>query len=122
MKRDYVLYVKDIVEAIESIEQFVGEMKFDDFVNDDKTKSAVIWKIGIIGEATKNIPVEIRSKYKTLPWKQMAKMRDKISHFYFGIRYDIVWKVVKENLSAIKPSMKMVLNDLKKEESLDDSE
>lgn len=118
MKRDYSLYVKDILEAIESIESFVGAMSFDEFSNDDKTKSAVVWKIGIIGEATKNIPKPVRDQYKELPWKQMAKMRDKISHLYFGIRYDIVWKVIKENLPAIKPSIEKALNDLKKEERL----
>ena len=113
MKRDYGLYVKDILEAIESIESFVGDMDFNEFLNDDKTKSAIVWKIGIIGEATKNVPSTIRNKYKELPWKQMAKMRDKISHLYFGIRYDIIWKVIKENLPAIKPSIENVLNDLK---------
>ena len=58
MKRDYGLYVKDILEAIESIESFVGDMDFNEFLNDDKTKSAIVWKIGIIGEATKNVPLK----------------------------------------------------------------
>jgi len=58
VKRDYGLYVKDILEAIESIESFVGDMDFNEFLNDDKTKSAIVWKIGIIGEATKNVPLK----------------------------------------------------------------
>lgn len=116
MTRDYSLYIKDILDAIDSIELFTVDKDFAGFNNDDKTKSAVIWKIGVIGEATKNVPASIRDKYKDLPWKQMAGMRDKVSHFYFGIRYDIVWKVVKENLPAIRPLIENVLADLRKEE------
>ena len=91
-------------------------MDFDRFNADDKTKSAVVWKIGVIGEATKNVPTSIRNKYKDLPWNQMAKMRDKVSHFYFGIRYDIVWKVIKESLPLIKPLLEKLLNELIKEQ------
>ncbi|NWF76576.1 MAG: DUF86 domain-containing protein, partial [Nitrospirae bacterium] len=50
----------------------------------------VAHQIEIIGEATKNVPKSIRDRYKELPWQDMAKMRDKISHFYFGINYEIV--------------------------------
>ena len=53
MKRDYRLFIRDIFEAIENIEYFIGNMDFDEFYDDDKTRSAVVWKIGIIGEATK---------------------------------------------------------------------
>lgn len=113
MTREYKLFIQDIFEAIDSIEEFVGEMEFSEFYNDDKTRSAVVWKIGIIGEASKNIPKTIKTKYKEVPWKDMAGMRDKITHFYFGIDYKIVWKVVKEDLPKIKPSIVKILDELK---------
>lgn len=69
MTRDYTLFVKDIVDAIIDIEKFVGDSDYSDFLKDEKTKSAVVWKIQIIGEATKNIPRSLRNKYKDLPWK-----------------------------------------------------
>lgn len=56
MKRDYPLFLKDILEAMESIEEFVAEMEFDAFSKDDCVKSAVVWKLVTIGEAAKNIP------------------------------------------------------------------
>ncbi len=93
MKRVYRLFAKDILDAMEDIQRFVGEMSFNEFYNNDKTRSAVVLKIEMIGEATKNIPKTIRAKYKENPWKDMAGMRDKIAHFYFGIDYKIVWKV-----------------------------
>lgn len=113
MKRDYALYIKDISDCIQKIEEFVGEMEFEEFVNDDKTSSAVVRKLEIIGEATKNIPKDIRQKYKKIPWSDMAKMRDKITHFYFGVDYGIVWEVIKQRLPEIKPLIEQILMDLK---------
>jgi len=72
----------------------------------------VVRKLEIIGEATKNIPKLIRQKYKELPWSDMAGMRDKIAHFYFGIDYEIVWKVIKERLPEIKPVIQKILNEM----------
>jgi len=112
LKREYRLFIKDILACIEKIEEFVKGMDFDEFVQDDKTASAVVWKIEIIGEATKNIPKHIRQRYKDVPWKDMAKMRDKIIHFYFGVDYEIVWNVVKEKLPEIKPVIHKILEEL----------
>lgn len=96
MRKDYRLFIKDILDAIEKIEEFVASMDFEEFKNDDKTVSAVVRKLEIIGEATKNIPDEIKQKYPHLPWKEMAKIRDKLIHGYFVVDYEIVWKVIKE--------------------------
>ncbi len=85
--REYSLYFKDILEAMAAIEKFVAGMEFEDFKNDDKTSSAVIRKFEIIGEAIKHIPEEIRNKYPQIKWKQMAGMRDRLIHFYFGVKY-----------------------------------
>jgi len=109
MKRDYTLYINDMLECIERIEEFVGDMSYEEFVEDDKTSSAVVRKLEIMGEASKNIPIEIRREYKEIPWSDVAKMRDKIIHFYFGVDYEIVWKVIKERLPGIKPLIEQVL-------------
>ena len=101
--RNYELYLKDILEALDAIEKFVEGMDFEDFKNDDKTSSAVIRKFEIIGEASKNIPEEIRKKHISIPWKEMAGMRDKLVHFYFGIKYDLAWQTIKDVNPKIRP-------------------
>lgn len=111
MKKDYKLYLKDIAEAIESIEQFVKGITFDDFVKDDKTTSAVIRKFEIIGEAAKQIPDEIRQEYPTIPWKEMAGMRDRLIHFYSGVDYKLVWDTIKNRLPQVKPLIKKILGN-----------
>lgn len=104
--RDFKLYLKDILEAMNSIELFIGEMDFDEFKEDDKTSSAVIRKFEIIGEATKNLPEDIKKDYPNIPWREMAGMRDKLIHFYFGIKYELVWgRTVKDVIPQIRPSL-----------------
>lgn len=102
MKRDYKLFVKD--------------MDYTKFSVDEKTKSAVVWQIHIIGEATKNIPKSMTAKYDELPWKYMARIRDKIAHFYFGIDYEIVWDVVKNKLPGIRPGIERILSEIESPE------
>jgi len=109
MKREYKLFIQDIKECIAQIDEFVGNMKLEDFKADEMVSSAVVRKLEVIGEATKNIPSEIRQKYKELPWSDMAKMRDKIIHGYFGIDYEVVWKTIKERLPEIKPKIDSIL-------------
>jgi uncharacterized protein with HEPN domain len=115
LKRKYSLFIKDILEDIIKIEEFVGNMSFKEFIQDDKTSSAVIRKLEIMGVAARNIPENIMKKYETLPWKDMVRMRDKISHGYFGVDYEIVWKVIKDKLTGIKPILIQIISDLKNE-------
>lgn len=112
MNRDYHLFLQDIVDAIDAITDFLGNMRYEEFLEDGKTHSAIVWKIQVIGEATKNVPRTIRQRYPAVPWKEMAGMRDRIAHSYFGIDYEIVWNVIKDRLPEIKPQIQSILNDL----------
>lgn len=110
--RDSKLYLKDILEAMEAIERFVEGIDFEEFKADDKTSSAVIRKFEIIGEATKNVPEDIRQKYPNVPWREMAGMRDKLIHFYFGVKYSIVWQTIKDIIPQVKVSISKILEEL----------
>lgn len=100
--KDYSLYLKDILNAIESIEEFTAGMDYDAFVADDKTMSAVIRKLEIIGEAVKQLPEEILLQHPEIPWKRIAGMRDKLIHFYFGVDSHLVWQTIRNRLPALK--------------------
>lgn len=115
MKRDYRVYVDDILEAIEKIERYVEGLTIDKFARDTKTIDAVIRNFEIIGEATKHITEEMRKEHPNVPWKDMAGMRDKLIHEYFGVKLEVVWKTIKERLPEVKPLIKEVLEEMDKE-------
>jgi len=112
--RNYSLYIKDIINAMESIEDFVKDMNFRQMRYDDKTSSAVIQKFEIIGEATKNIPDQLRREYSNIPWKRMAGMRDRLIHGYFGVDYKLVWDAIKNEIPNLKLKLQKMFNDIEK--------
>ena len=114
-KRDYRLYIDDIIEAIKKIEEYSKGLSFDDFSEDSKAIDAVVRNFEIIGEAVKHIPQRVRRKYPKVPWKLMAGMRDKLIHEYFGANKEVLWKTIKEDLPKVKPLIKEVLGEMEQE-------
>lgn len=98
-----------------AIQEFIEGMDFEAFTADDKTASAVIRKFEIIGEATKNVPEDIRQKYPQIPWRQMAGMRNRLIHAYFGVDYSLVWETAKNQIPLLQPVIAQILKDLGEE-------
>jgi len=69
----------------------------------------VVRNIEIIGEAIKNLPEEFKNKHKGIPWKDIAGMRDRIAHFYFGIDYNLVWDTIKKDIPVLKKEIKKLI-------------
>ena len=105
MKRSILLYLEDIIESIEKIEEYTRGLDEDDFKEDSKLQDAVMRRIGIIGEAVKNIPLKITSKYPDIPWKEIAGMKDFLIHSYFNANIERIWKVIEDDLPSLKESI-----------------
>jgi len=103
MKREVGDYIQDISDAMNKAMEFVEGMEYEDFICDDKTIFAVIRAIEVIGEAVKSIPEDVKKEYPEIPWREMAGMRDKLIHGYFGVNLKRVWKTVKEEIPPLKP-------------------
>ena len=114
MSRDMSLYLSDILFNMGEARQFIGSLTYDEFTADRKTSYAVIRCLEIIGEATKNIPDEIRALRPTIPWKLMAGMRDKCIHAYFWVKFRTVWEAVNNEIPPIEPLIASLLEDLRK--------
>ena len=112
MKREYGDYIQDIIDSIDAIEEFVKGLDYDDFEDDKRTVFAVTRAIEIIGEATKNIPVTLRNKYPQIPWKDMAGMRDKLIHEYFGVDVEVLWRTVTLDIPHLKVLICKVMDDI----------
>jgi len=111
-KRSYKMYLDDIVTAIERIFEYTQDYNYDAFMNDYKTIDAVIRNFEIIGEAAKNIPDEIKEKYQDVPWDEMYSLRNRISHAYFGIDFEIIWDIITKYLPENKSQIEIVLKEV----------
>lgn len=104
------MYLEDILTSINRINEYLQEYSFIQFREDHKTVDAVIRNLEIIGEASKNVPKEIKGKYPNIPWAEMYLLRNKVSHEYFGIDYEIIWDVVTNYLPQNKLQIEEILN------------
>ena len=101
----------DIREAIRRITIYIAEMTYDVFLGDIKTQDAVIRNLETLGEATKNLSEQIRTEYASVPWKNMARVRDKLIHHYFGVNLDIVWQIMIVDLPQVAAQLEIIAID-----------
>lgn len=105
MKNESV-YIEHILEGIKKIEEYVAKITKEKFMKKALIQDAVIRQIEIIGEASKLISDETKSKSPKTPWKDIVGMRDKLIHAYFGVDLDAVWKTVKKDIPSLKKDIK----------------
>ena len=110
MRKDEA-YLQDVLDAIGDIEKFLEKVTEEEFYRNKEKQYAVLRALEIIGEATKNLSKEIRAKYRTIPWKDIAGMRDKLIHMYFGVKVDLVWETIKNKLPELKEQIKEILKE-----------
>jgi uncharacterized protein with HEPN domain len=111
-KRSDRQFLSDIKEAAERIGNYLGPMTYEEFLKDLKTQDAVVRNLEIIGEAVKNLSPGLRKRERNIEWKDIAGMRDKIIHDYFGIQWDIVWSAIKDKLPQLKLRIEEMLNPI----------
>lgn len=110
-QRDALSYVEDIIKAMDDAQYFIKNLDYTGFIEDIKTVYAVIRALEIIGEATKNIPPTLKSRYPQIPWREMAGMRDKVIHAYSTVDLKRVWSTVKQDIPALKPLFVTILKE-----------
>jgi len=103
------MYLEDIQVAMDRISEYIKGFQFIEFKRDYKTVDAVIRNFEIIGEASKNIPKEVKEKYSDVPWSEMYVLRNKVIHEYFGVDYEIIWDIASNYLPENKKQIDEVL-------------
>ncbi|MBA4154944.1 MAG: DUF86 domain-containing protein [Flavobacterium sp.] len=105
--KEYLKHIQDECLFIISVSE---NLLFEDFMEDETLKRAVVRSLEIIGEATKKIPADFKEKWNTFQWKNMAGMRDRLIHDYMGVNYAIVWDVMKNKIPAMNKQLSEFLN------------
>lgn len=113
MSKDPIEYLKHIQdESIYLLSLMERGLTREQFLEDETLKRAVVRSLGIIGEATKKIPADFKVKWKTVRWKDMSGMRDRLIHDYMGVNYSIVWDVLKNKIPELHKQILEVLETL----------
>ena len=110
MSRDWRLRVEDILAAAERATRFVGEMDLAAFKADERTASAVLHQIFLIGEAAARLPEEIRNRTPDVPWEEIIGMRNIIAHGYFEVDLEVPWKTVRLDLPPLQQQLRSLLD------------
>jgi uncharacterized protein with HEPN domain len=109
--KDDRVYLQHIRDAIEDITAYCGDDR-DAFLGDRMRQDATLRKLEVIGQAAKNLSAQTKSREPGIPWKQIAGMRDKVSHDYFGVNLEIVWGVVQKELPKLRVAIAALLEQL----------
>lgn len=110
-ERSYHLYLTDILESGNAILEYTKGMPFEAFRNERKTCSAVIREFEIIGEAVGKLPEEVKQKYLDIEWQDIKDFRNLLTHEYFGVDLEIVWKVIQDDLPGLMNSVKEMMKE-----------
>jgi len=103
------VFVKHIFDEISFIMKESKELKYDDLIRDEILKRAFLRSLEVIGEATKNISMDFRRDHPHIKWKELAGLRDKLIHEYFGVKWEIVWDVIENLVPNLKEQIETIL-------------
>jgi len=106
------MYLQDLLVAMTRIAEYLDGYTFDQFKKDYKTVDAVIRNFEIIGEVSRKLPDHIKDNNPDLPWDEMYLLRNKVSHEYFGIDYEIIWDVCINHLPENRRQIQSIINNL----------
>ena len=108
-KRHWRLLVEDILECIGRIEQYVAGLQVDAFKTSQITVDATVRNLEVIGEASRNIPEDVKEAHPELEWAKIVGLRNRVIHEYFGVDLDIIWQIASDDLPALLRQLDAIL-------------
>ncbi|MGA2298298.1 MAG: HepT-like ribonuclease domain-containing protein, partial [FCB group bacterium] len=112
--REYLDFFNDILKETINIQNFIKGVEFDAFAINDEKIYAVCRSFEIIGEASKKIPPDIQEQFPDIDWKEMAKMRDKLIHYYYSADEQIIWETAIKDIPILEKKIQSLINQYTK--------
>ena len=112
--RSYELYIEDILTECNNIKKFIQNITYEEFHNNIEKVYAVAKAFENIGEAVKNLPKELTNRYPHIAWSEIAKMRDILTHHYFGIDDKVLWDTLEDDFDEFKNAIDDIFSNKEK--------
>jgi len=116
MKHNQV-FLRHIFDEIVFLIKETEGIKFEEFIKNEILKRACSRSLEIIGEAVKNLSPDFKKRYKEIEWKKIAGLRDKMIHGYFGVNWDIVWDVIRNQIPKLKEQVGNILDKVESQKT-----
>ena len=110
-KRDYILFLEDILNSIEKLGKYTKDLDFKAFSKNEMVIDAVTRNLEVMGEAVKNVPLDVQKKYPEVEWKEAKGFRNILIHDYFGIDLESVWDTINDDIPLLKKHIAKVLKE-----------
>ena len=110
MSRETRLFLEDIVESCDKIGRYTLGLKFEQFRDSELVVDAVARNLELVGEASKGVPNELRTRYPDVPWRKMAGLRDVIVHGYFRVDVQLLWDIVQRDVPTVRQKIAAILS------------
>ena len=103
--------LKDMLQAIDNILQYIEGLDMSAFIADKRTYHAVIYNLMIMGEAANMLTHEFRETHAGTQWRQVTNMRNFLIHGYHNVEEDLVWEAVSKDLQPLRKQIESYLDE-----------